>query len=31
MVRKGWAMPRRRVGHNKIALLWTLIRLRVAG
>jgi phytoene synthase len=31
MVRKGWAPPRRRVGHNKIALLWTLIRLRIAG
>jgi phytoene synthase len=31
MVRKGWAPPRRRVRHNRIALLWTLIRLRVAG
>jgi phytoene synthase len=25
----GWAAPRRRVGHNKLALLWTLIRLRL--
>jgi squalene synthase HpnD len=31
MVRKGWAPPRHRVRHNKIALLWTLIRLRMAG
>lgn len=31
MVRAGWAPPRQRVRHNRIALLWMLLRLRLGG
>jgi phytoene synthase len=31
MVAAGWAPPRKRVRHNRIALLWTLLRLRLGG
>ena len=30
MIAAGWQPPRRRVRHNRIALLWTMIRLRLA-
>jgi len=30
MAAQGWASPRRRVRHNRLALLWMLIRLRLA-
>jgi phytoene synthase len=29
MEAKGWAPPRLRVRHNRLALLWTLVRLRL--
>jgi squalene synthase HpnD len=29
MEKQGWAPPRTRVRHNRLALLWTLIRLRL--
>jgi phytoene synthase len=29
MRRQGWAAPRARVRHNRLALLWTLVRLRL--
>jgi phytoene synthase len=31
MVHAGWAPPRKRVRHNRIALLWMLLRLRLGG
>ncbi len=31
MTRAGWAPPRRRVRHNRIKLLWTLLRLKLGG
>jgi phytoene synthase len=31
MVRVGWKPPRRRVRHNRIKLLWMLLRLRLGG
>jgi phytoene synthase len=31
MVHAGWASPRKRVRHNRIALLWMLLRLRLGG
>ncbi|WP_404710778.1 presqualene diphosphate synthase HpnD [Sphingomonas sp. MMS24-J13] len=31
MVRAGWKPPRRRVRHNRIKLLWMLLRLRLGG
>jgi phytoene synthase len=31
MVRAGWAPPRARVRHNRIKLLWTLLRLKLGG
>ena len=31
MVRVGWAPPRQRVRHNRIKLLWMLLRLRLGG
>ncbi len=30
MTAAGWAPPRRRVRHNRLALLWMLVRLRLA-
>lgn len=30
MIAAGWTPPRRRVRHNRLALLWTLVRLRLA-
>ena len=30
MIAAGWTMPRRRVRHNRLALLWLLVRLRLA-
>ena len=29
MEKAGWAPPRHRVRHNRLALAWTLIRLRL--
>ncbi|MBV9841978.1 MAG: presqualene diphosphate synthase HpnD [Sphingomonadaceae bacterium] len=29
MEKRGWAPPRERVRHNRLALLWTLVRLRL--
>jgi phytoene synthase len=31
MVDAGWAPPRRRVRHNRIKLLWTVLRLKLGG
>lgn len=31
MMRVGWAPPRQRVRHNRIKLLWLLLRLRLGG
>jgi phytoene synthase len=31
MTRAGWAPPRSRVRHNRIKLLWTLLRLKLGG
>ena len=31
MIHVGWAPPRRRVRHNRIRLLWLLLRLRLGG
>ena len=30
MMAAGWTVPRRRVRHNRLALLWLLVRLRLA-
>jgi phytoene synthase len=30
MLATGWRPPRRRVRHNKLALMWTLMRLKLA-
>jgi presqualene diphosphate synthase len=29
MIKAGWAAPRKRVRHNRLALLWLLVRLRL--
>jgi len=31
MAARGWVSPRHRVRHNRLALLWTLVRLRLGG
>jgi phytoene synthase len=31
MLAVGWRPPRQRVRHNKLALMWTLLRLKLAG
>jgi phytoene synthase len=31
MLAMGWRPPRHRIRHNKLALMWTLLRLKLAG